>query len=189
MSAPKFNSVDEYLASLDPTKARTIRSVIDLILTQFPELESKISWNVPTIHRNGKYVVGVCAYKHHLTFSAWSPRVIEDFKTRLGKYVGTSSPSSTNLLADQTVIIAVQNSGSRIPSARSIFQRLQPLRLSANRLEDADDAEDQEYYRPDDRQDPHDDRADGVRDADQRYRDEIMQEGDNEICQQRRKHD
>jgi len=87
MNSPKFNSVEEYLASLDPTKERTLRSVIDLILTQFPELESKISWNVPTIHRNGKYVVGLAAYKHHLTFSPWSPRVIEDFKVRLGKFV------------------------------------------------------------------------------------------------------
>jgi uncharacterized protein len=69
---------------VDPTKARTLRSVINLILAEFPELESKISWNVPTIHRNGKYVAGICAYKHHLTFSAWSPRVIKDFKVRLG---------------------------------------------------------------------------------------------------------
>jgi uncharacterized protein YdhG (YjbR/CyaY superfamily) len=84
---PKFNSVEEYLASLDATKECTVRSVIDFILTQFPELESKISWNVPTIHRNGKYVAGVCAYKHHLTFSPWSPRVIEDFKVRLGEFV------------------------------------------------------------------------------------------------------
>ena len=53
MNSPKFNSVEEYLASVDPTKARTLRSVIDLILAQFPELESKISWNVPTIHRKG----------------------------------------------------------------------------------------------------------------------------------------
>ena len=85
---PRFNSVEEYLASLnDPAKEQTLRSVIDLILTQFPELESKISWNVPTIHRNGKYVVGIAAYKHHLTLSPWSPRVIEDFKVRLGKFV------------------------------------------------------------------------------------------------------
>ena len=78
---PKFNSVEEYLASLDdPAKEMTLRSVIDFILTQFPELESKISWNVPTIHRNGKYVVGVCAYKHHLTFSPWSPRIIEELR-------------------------------------------------------------------------------------------------------------
>ena len=59
---PKFNSVEEYLASLDDqAKEMTLMSVIDFILTQFPELESKISWNVPTIHRNGKYVVRVCA--------------------------------------------------------------------------------------------------------------------------------
>src|SRR3982750_4604471 len=86
MKFPKFNSVEEYLASLESerdghfTKARTVRSVIDLILAEFPELESKISWNVPTIHRNGKYVAGVCAYKHHLTFAPWSSRIIENFK-------------------------------------------------------------------------------------------------------------
>ncbi len=84
---PRFNSVEEYLASLDPTKARALGSLIDWILAQFPELEAKISWNVPTIHRNGKYVVGVAAYKNHLTFSPWSPRVIADFQARLGKFV------------------------------------------------------------------------------------------------------
>jgi uncharacterized protein YdhG (YjbR/CyaY superfamily) len=87
MSSPKFNSVEEYLASVGPTKEETLRSVVDLILTHFPELESKLSWNVPTIHRNGKYVVGLAAYKNHLTFSAWSPRIIEAFKVRLEKFV------------------------------------------------------------------------------------------------------
>ena len=43
MKPPKFQSVEEYLAAQDPAKARTLRSVIDLILTQFAELESKIS--------------------------------------------------------------------------------------------------------------------------------------------------
>ena len=87
MSSPRFKSVEDYLASVDPAKARTLRSVIDLILAEFPELESKISWNVPTIHRKGKYVAGICAYKHHLTFAPWSPRAIKDFKARLGKFV------------------------------------------------------------------------------------------------------
>jgi len=85
--SPRFSSVEDYLASQDPTKARSLRSVIDLILAEFPELESKISWNAPTVHRNGKYVAGICAYKNHLTFAPWSPRVIEDSKVRLGKFV------------------------------------------------------------------------------------------------------
>ena len=93
VNSPRFNSVADYLASVDPTKAGTLRSIIDLILAEFPELESKISWNVPTIHRQGKYVAGICAYKHHLTFAPWSPRVMEDFKGpsrtggRLAKFV------------------------------------------------------------------------------------------------------
>jgi uncharacterized protein len=32
-------------------------------------------------------VVGICAYTNHLTFSPWSPRVIEHFKARLRKFV------------------------------------------------------------------------------------------------------
>ena len=93
LKSPGFKSVEDYLTSVDPAKARTLRSVIDLILVEFPELESKISWNVPTIHRKGKYVAGICAYKHHLTFAPWSPLVIEAFKGpsrtggRLGKFV------------------------------------------------------------------------------------------------------
>jgi uncharacterized protein YdhG (YjbR/CyaY superfamily) len=88
MKSPRFNSVKEYLASLnDPTKERTISSIIDFILKQYPGLESKISWNVPTIHKSGKYVVGIAAYKHHLTFSPWSPQVMSDFKPRLAKFV------------------------------------------------------------------------------------------------------
>jgi hypothetical protein len=34
MKSPKFSSVEEYLASVDHTKERTLRSVIDLTLTQ-----------------------------------------------------------------------------------------------------------------------------------------------------------
>jgi uncharacterized protein len=87
MKTPRFSSIEEYLTSQDPVKAKTLRSIIDFILAEFPELESKISWNVPTIHRNGKYVFGLAAYKQHLTLAPWSPRVIEAFKVRLGKFV------------------------------------------------------------------------------------------------------
>jgi uncharacterized protein len=87
MKSPRFGSVEDYLISLDPTKEKTLKSVIDFILKQFPELQCKISWNLPNIHRNGKYVVGICAYKRHLTFAPWSPRVIADFKARLRKFV------------------------------------------------------------------------------------------------------
>ena len=92
MSSPRFKSVKEYLASVESepdghTKAKTIKSVIDFVLAEFPELQSKISWNVPVIHRKGKYVVGLAAFKNHLTFAPWSPHVMKDFQPRLGKFV------------------------------------------------------------------------------------------------------
>jgi uncharacterized protein len=85
--ASRFDSPEDYVAALDATKAKTIRAVIDSILTQFPELEVKISWNVPQIHRGGQYVFGVSALKNHLALAPWSARVIEDFRVRLGRYV------------------------------------------------------------------------------------------------------
>lgn len=87
MSKPRFNCVEDYLAAQEPIKARTLRAVIDLILTEFPDLESKIAWNVPTIHRDGKYVAGIDAFKRHLTFSAFSAQVIAGFKEPLTGFV------------------------------------------------------------------------------------------------------
>ena len=86
--ASRFDSLEDYLASLDRMKAKTIRAIIDSILEQFPELEVKISWNAPQIHRNGQYVFGISALKNHLALAPWSPRAIEAFRARLEqKYV------------------------------------------------------------------------------------------------------
>jgi uncharacterized protein len=79
----RFDSVDDYLASLDPPKGDTLRSVIGLILGEFPELECKIAWNVPQVHRDGAYVFGVSASKNHLGLAPWSVDVIERFAPRL----------------------------------------------------------------------------------------------------------
>ena len=86
MASPRFQSVDDYLASLDPVKAATLRAVIEGLLEDFPELQAKLAWNVPMLHRDGKYVAGVAAFAKHLTFAPWSPHVITAFKSRLAKY-------------------------------------------------------------------------------------------------------
>jgi len=83
MSPSRYSSVDDYLASLAPTKARTLRSVIGFILDEFPELEPKIAWNVPQIQRDGEYVFGVSSLKDHLDLAPWSADVIDAFRGRL----------------------------------------------------------------------------------------------------------
>ena len=83
MSTARFESVDDYFASLDPPKAKTLRSIVDLILGGFPDLEVKQSWNVPQIHRGDDYVFGVSALKDHLSLAPWSEQVMSDFQARL----------------------------------------------------------------------------------------------------------
>lgn len=83
MSSNRFSSVDDYLSSLDSTKGKTLAQVIVFILKNFPDLESRIAWNVPQICRDGDYVFGVSALKNHLALAPWSTEVIEGFRARL----------------------------------------------------------------------------------------------------------
>jgi uncharacterized protein YdhG (YjbR/CyaY superfamily) len=85
MSAPRFASIEDYLASLDPVKAGTARAIIDTILAEFPESEATIAWNVPHIKRGKDYVFGLFAAQKHLTLNPWSEQVLDAFRTRLEK--------------------------------------------------------------------------------------------------------
>ncbi|MYM23487.1 hypothetical protein GTP46_12595 [Duganella sp. FT135W] len=87
MSATKFETIASYLAAVDETKAGTLRSIIDFVAAEFPALSVKMAWNVPHIHRDGQYVMGLAAYKKHLTLAPWSVFVMEDFKDRLAPLV------------------------------------------------------------------------------------------------------
>lgn len=86
-----FNSVQEYLDSLSIDsvsigKSDTIKKILRFVTNEFPDLEIKLAWNVPTIHKSGQYVVGVAAYKHHITFSVFSKRVIQNHSALLDSY-------------------------------------------------------------------------------------------------------
>lgn len=89
MASPRFSSLDDYYASLEPPKGDTLRSVIEDILEQFPDLACKLAWNVPHVHRGADYVFGVSASKQHLSLSPWSPQVMEEFRDRLDGFVVT----------------------------------------------------------------------------------------------------
>lgn len=87
MSTEKYDTIGAYLASIEVQKAETLKSILDFVGAEFPGLEAKLAWNVPHIHRDGKYVMGLAAYKKHLTVSPWSVFVMDDFKERLASFV------------------------------------------------------------------------------------------------------
>ena len=81
--AARFSSVQEYLDSLgidsvSSERADTIRQILSFVINEFPGLEITLAWNVPTIHKSGQYVVGIAAYRNHITFSVFSKRVIQN---------------------------------------------------------------------------------------------------------------
>ena len=61
------------------------------ILEIEPSLEQVIAWNSPQFKFNGKYAVGLCAFKNHLTFSPQSPDVMNDHAADLADYVTSKS--------------------------------------------------------------------------------------------------
>jgi len=85
----KFENLDEYFASLDDTKAATLRRVLDVIATNFPESSVKLAWNTPQIQIEGKYVFGMSAAKNHLSLAPWSEAAMTNFAERLAPYETT----------------------------------------------------------------------------------------------------
>ena len=92
MPGAKFTNTDEYFASLDTTKATTLRSVLDAVLAVSPDLHAVIAWNVPQIkHANGKYVFGMSAAKNHLSLAPWSKDAMAQFASEIAAYDPTDA--------------------------------------------------------------------------------------------------
>ena len=85
----KFENLDEYFASLDDTKASTLRRVLDVIATNFPDSSVKLAWNTPQIQIEGTYVFGMSAAKNHLSLAPWSEAAMSTFANRLAPYETT----------------------------------------------------------------------------------------------------
>lgn len=85
----KFESVEDFLNSLPSPKQETLRAVLDSVLTQFPQTEFKLAWNVPHAQIQGKYILGVNAFKNHLALAPWSETLVQDFAERLSGYETT----------------------------------------------------------------------------------------------------
>jgi len=61
----KFESVNDYLKSLEPGARKTLQAVRKTILAAAKGLEESISYNIPAYKFNGKAVVFIAGFKNH----------------------------------------------------------------------------------------------------------------------------
>ncbi len=85
--ATKFLTIPAYLAHHGPIKGQTMQTILEVITQHFPELSTKIAWNVPHVYVSKTYVFGMSAAKNHLTLNPWSTAVMTDFAPRMDGYV------------------------------------------------------------------------------------------------------
>jgi uncharacterized protein YdhG (YjbR/CyaY superfamily) len=83
--------VTAYINAQAEPKRSTLLAVRKTILEIEPKFEQVIAWNSPQFKIDGKYVVGLCAFKNHLTFSPQSPEVMAAFEKELAGYVTSKS--------------------------------------------------------------------------------------------------
>ena len=85
-SASRFNSYQDFLASVDAEQAKTIKKIFKAIQSKYPELELAIAWNQPMLRIEKDYIFGLSTTKKYLLLAPWSKDVLADFAEELGEY-------------------------------------------------------------------------------------------------------
>jgi uncharacterized protein YdhG (YjbR/CyaY superfamily) len=62
----KFETVDEYVAAMDPAIQPRLNEIRDLIKSVAPGVEERISYNIPGFRLNGRYLIYINAAKSHI---------------------------------------------------------------------------------------------------------------------------
>jgi uncharacterized protein YdhG (YjbR/CyaY superfamily) len=86
-----LQEVNAYLEALPEPKRSTMLEVRKIIMDVEPRFEQVFAWKSPQFKLNGKFVVGICAHKNHLTFSPQSKEVMLEHAKELQGYVTAGS--------------------------------------------------------------------------------------------------
>ena len=85
-SSRRYETFDEYLATLDDTKATTMRAIFGALTPKFRKAEVVIAWNQPMLKQDGRYLFGASAQKAHILIAPFDADIIDEFRPRLEGY-------------------------------------------------------------------------------------------------------
>lgn len=85
-SSRRHSNFSEYLKSLNPQQAKTVRKIFRVIKAKYPKLEFVIAWNQPMLKSGDEYIFGVSAAKQHLLMAPWRSEILDSLKKELSAY-------------------------------------------------------------------------------------------------------
>lgn len=85
-SSRRFETFDDYLKTLDPTKRKTVKAIFAALTAKYPKMERVIAWNQPMVKLNEKYIFGVSVATNHILMAPLSADIIDEFRPRLAGY-------------------------------------------------------------------------------------------------------
>ncbi|MFZ9986129.1 MAG: DUF4287 domain-containing protein [Candidatus Nanopelagicales bacterium] len=85
-SSRRYETFDEYLATLDEPKAKTIRAIFATLTAKFKKAEVVIAWNQPMLKQDGRYLFGASAQKAHILIAPFNADIIDELRPRLEGY-------------------------------------------------------------------------------------------------------
>jgi uncharacterized protein YdhG (YjbR/CyaY superfamily) len=81
--------IDEYLASLQEPKRKTLQELRQTIRGIIPDAEECISYGMPAFRLEGKVIAGFAAFKNHLAYLPHSGSVLGELSDDLAGYKST----------------------------------------------------------------------------------------------------
>lgn len=85
-SSRRYDTFDEYLQTLDETKAKTMRTIFAALTAKFRKAEVVIAWNQPMLKQDGRYLFGASAQKAHILIAPFDAGIIDTLRPRLEGY-------------------------------------------------------------------------------------------------------
>lgn len=85
-SSRRYDTFDEYLQTLDETKAKTMRAIFAVLTAKFRKAEVVIAWNQPMLKQDGRYLFGASAQKAHILIAPFDAGIIDTLRPRLEGY-------------------------------------------------------------------------------------------------------
>lgn len=82
----KFESVKDYLNSLEPEVRKTLQAVRKSILSSVKGLDEVISYNIPGYKLNGKAVVYIAGFKNHCSLYPITKDLVSSLGDKLDIY-------------------------------------------------------------------------------------------------------